>query len=272
MTEFFTTADGAKLAYTRKGEGRPILCLSGLTRNQTDFDYLAPHVPDVELICMDYRGRGASDWTGGDSYSVPTETQDVLALLDHLKLDAVPIIGTSRGGIIGMVLAATAGERLTGLCLNDIGPEIDKEGLDIIKDYVGRNPAAKTIKDVAAAMSTRMAGFENVPASRWMEEATKHYIETADGLKINYDPALRDLVVAPAPDVDLWPFFDALAGKPLALIRGANSDLLTVGTADEMARRRPDMIRTDVPGRGHIPFLDEPVALSVIHQWLDQLP
>jgi pimeloyl-ACP methyl ester carboxylesterase len=272
MTEYFNAADGAKLAYTRKGAGRPVLCLSGLTRNHTDFDYLAPHIPNVELICLDYRGRGASDWTGGQSYSVQTEAQDTLALLDHLKLDAVPVIGTSRGGIIGMGLAAMAGDRLTGLCLNDIGPEIAKDGLDIIKDYVGRNPAAKTVQTAADAMATRMAGFDNVPASRWLEEAAKHYIETPEGLKINYDPALRDLVVAPAPDVDLWPFFDALAGKPIALIRGANSDLLSTETANEMARRRPDMIRTDVPGRGHIPFLDEPESLAVIHKWLEQLP
>jgi pimeloyl-ACP methyl ester carboxylesterase len=272
MTEFYSAPDGAKLAYTRKGNGRPVICLSGLTRNHTDFDYLAPHIPDVELICLDYRGRGASDWTGGQSYSIPNEAQDVIALLDHLKLDAAPIIGTSRGGIIGMGLAAMTPDRLMGLCLNDIGPEIATEGLDVIKDYIGRNPTVKTIQAAANAMGTRMAGFEGVPASRWLEEATKHYFETPDGLTINYDPALRDLVVAPAPDVDLWPFFDALAGKPIALIRGANSDLLTPETADEMARRRPDMIRADVPGRGHIPFLDEPEALDVITQWLGKLP
>lgn len=272
MTEFFTAPDGAKLAYTRKGQGRPVICLSGLTRNHTDFDYLAPHLEGVELICHDYRGRGASDWTGGKTYSVPTEAQDVLSLMDHLNLDAAPIIGTSRGGIIGMGLAAMAGDRLMGLCLNDIGPELAPGGLDVIKDYVGRNPAAKTYAEAADMMETRMAGFDGVPSQRWMEEARKHYIETDTGLKINYDPALRDLVVAPADPFDLWPFFDALDGKPIALIRGANSDLLSVETSDEMARRRPDMLRTDVPGRGHIPFLDEPEALEIIRNWLGKLP
>ncbi|MEO0946169.1 MAG: alpha/beta hydrolase, partial [Pseudomonadota bacterium] len=95
------------------------------------------------------------------------------------------------------------------------------------------------------------------------------YIETADGLKINYDPALRDAVLATveAELPDLWPMFDAMAGLPLALIRGAGSDLLTEATADEMARRRPDMIRVDVADRGHVPFLDEPEALETLARW-----
>ncbi|MEP5757728.1 MAG: alpha/beta hydrolase [Litoreibacter sp.] len=271
MTEFFKGPDGAKLAYTRKGAGRPLICLSGLTRNHSDFDYLAPHLDGVEMICLDYRGRGSSAWTGGETYSVPIEMQDVIALLDHLELQNAPFLGTSRGGIIGMVMAAAAPDRISALCLNDIGPELMKSGLDGIKDYVGRHPSAKTHAEAAQTMATRMAGFDGVSDARWLEEAQKHYIEEAGGLKINYDPALRDLVVAPAPDVNLWPYFDALAGKPLALIRGANSDLLSEQTRDEMIQKRPDMLLTDVPGRGHIPFLDEPKALGVIHQWLKML-
>ena len=271
MTEFFNAPDGSKLAFTRKGNGKPVLCLSGLTRNHEDFDYLAPHLNDVELICLDYRGRGQSEWSGGETYSVPIEAQDAIALMDHLGFASMPILGISRGGIIGMLLAATNADRIDGLCLNDIGPELASGGLDAIKDYIGRNPAAKTYQEAANVMATRMAGFADVPDSRWMEEARKHYIKTETGLKVNYDPALRDLVVAPQPDFDAWPLFDALAGKPVALIRGANSDLLTVATADEMSRRRPDMVRVDVPGRGHIPFLDEPESLGVIREWIGQL-
>ncbi len=272
MTEFFKAPDGAKLAYTRKGAGRPVLALSGLTRNHEDFDYLAPHLTEVELICLDYRGRGQSEWSGGETYSVPNEANDVIALIDHLGMASASILGTSRGGIIGMLLAATHADRIEALCLNDIGPELAPGGLDAIKDYVGRNPAAKTYAEAAAMMGTRMAGFEGVPDTRWMEEARKHYIETSTGLKINYDPALRDLVIAPQPDFDAWPIFDALTGKPLALIRGANSDLLSAETTAEMKRRRPDMIHADVPGRGHIPFLDEPEALDVFNQWVGKLP
>ena len=108
---------------------------------------------------------------------------------------------------------------------------------------------------------------------RWLAEVAAHYERTPEGLVIRYDPKLRDAVLAagaqPAPD--LWPLYDEFSDLPLALIRGENSDLLTRETADEMARRRPDLIRADVPGRGHGPFLDEPEALNVLHQWLEKM-
>lgn len=265
----FTAPDGARLHYTDTGEGRPLLCLAGLTRTGADFDYLAPHLPPLRLIRMDYRGRGGSDWTGAETYTVPREAADAVALLDHLRIDAVPVLGTSRGGLVGMFLAATAKDRLRGLCLNDVGPVIDPEGLAVIMDYVGVNPGARTHAEAAAAMARRMAGFEGVPAERWRAEAEKHYRLTDQGLTITYDPALREaFLAAMAAPVDLWPLFDALAGLPVALIRGANSDLLSPATAAEMQRRRPDMIYEEVPGRGHIPFLDEPESLRAIHQFL----
>jgi pimeloyl-ACP methyl ester carboxylesterase len=155
--------------------------------------------------------------------------------------------------------------------MNDIGPEIAREGLTAIMGYVGRNPSVKTHAEAAALLADRSAGFEGVPDSRWLEEARKHYVETPEGLRITYDPALRDSFLAAydAPEApDLWPLFDALAGKPVAVIRGANSDLLTPETVAEMARRRPDMIHAEVPGRAHIPFLDEPDSLTAIHAFM----
>ena len=270
MTEFFTASDGARLAFSDTGTGTPVLCLSGLTRTMADFDYLAPHLPPLRLIRMDYRGRGDSAWTGAATYTVPQEAMDAIALLDHLGVEKAAILGTSRGGLIGLGLAAMAKGRMLGLCLNDVGPVIDRSGLDKIKDYVGRNPVAKTHADLAARFPSQMPGFEGVPASRWMDEAVKHYRETPDGLRITYDPALRDSFLAAfsGPPVDLWPFFDLLADLPLALIRGANSDLLSYETAAEMRGRRPDMLFADVPGRAHIPFLDEPESLTVIHAFL----
>ena len=104
-----------------------------------------------------------------------------------------------------------------------------------------------------------------------MEEARKHYVETDEGLSINYDPALGDAVRGGGDAVDLWPFFDALEGLPLALIRGANSDILTEETAAEMQRRRPDMLYANVPDRGHVPFLDEPESLLTIRTWLGEI-
>lgn len=267
---FFQAEDGSRLAYRDEGEGLPILALPGLTRTGQDFDYLAPHLPNLRLIRPDYRGRGASDWTGAGSYTVPQEARDVLALLDHLGIAQAAVLGTSRGGIIGMLLAATARDRMLGLCLNDVGPALQRSGLERIFDYVGRNPAAKSHEQLAQRLPAAMPGFTNVPASRWLEEARHHYIESAEGLRINYDPALREAFLAAfdGPEVDLWPLFDTAHELPLALIRGANSDLLSHQTVTEMQRRRPDMILAEVPDRAHVPFLNEPESLAAIHAWL----
>ena len=116
-----------------------------------------------------------------------------------------------------------------------------------------------------------MTGFPDVTAERWMQEARTHFRSVDDGLDITYDPALRTAVEAGGEVPDLWPFFDALAGKPLCLIRGANSDLLSAATAEEMQRRRPDLIRADIPDRGHVPFLDEPSSLKALNTWINSL-
>jgi pimeloyl-ACP methyl ester carboxylesterase len=273
QTQHFLAADGARLAYRDEGDGLPLLCLPGLTRSMADFDYLIPHLPPLRLIRMDYRGRGDSAWTGAATYTVPQEAKDALALLDHLGVQKAVILGTSRGGLIGMFLGATARDRIAGLILNDVGPEIARDGLTRIFDYVGRNPAGKTIEGYAERLS-RTPGFANVPLSRWREEARKLVVETPEGLRIPYDPALREAFLAAfeGPPIDLWPLFDALEGLPLALIRGANSDLLTAETAQKMRARRPDMGFAEVPDRAHIPFLDEPEAVTLIRSFLAGLP
>lgn len=273
MIRHFRAEDGTRLAYRDEGEGLPVLALSGLTRTGADFDYLAPHLRGVRLIRPDYRGRGASDWSVAATYTVPQEGKDALALLDHLGLDKVAILGTSRGGLIGMMLAAVARDRVLGLCLNDVGPELERGGLERIFDYVGRNPTGTSLETLAQRLPSVMPGFANIPASRWLEEAQRHYLETPEGLRINYDPALREAFLAAfdGPVVDLWPLFDAAQGLPLALVRGANSDLLSRDTAAEMQRRRPDMILAEVPDRAHIPFLDEPEALAAIEAWLARM-
>lgn len=271
MTQFFEAADGARLAYRDEGEGLPLLALSGLTRTMADFDYLKPHLPaGVRLIRMDYRGRGESAWTGAASYTVPQEAKDALALLDHLGVEKAAVLGTSRGGLIGMVLGVMARHRLLGLAFNDVGPELERAGLEAIFDYVGRNPAARTHEEAAARMAKALARFEGVPAERWLAEARLHYRDGDGGLKITYDPALREAFLGAfkgeAPD--LWPLWDKLAGLPLALIRGANSDLLSARNAARMVAAHPGMVFAEVPGRGHIPFLDEPEAVAAIRAWL----
>jgi len=268
----FRTSDNLRLWYEDQGEGDAILCLSGLTRNSTDFDYVLPYLlGDHRVIRLDYRGRGQSqrspDWA---TYTIPTEARDVIELLDHLGLDRVAILGTSRGGLIGMSLALMAKARLTGLCLVDIGPELMDEGLEVIKDYIGQEPEAQDYETAALHLATLMTGFEDVPADRWRDEAYRRYRQTPEGgLTITYDAKLRDAVLEAGtqPMPDLWPLFDALQGLPIACIRGVNSDLLAASTLAEMARRRPDMIVAEVPRRGHVPFLDEPESLEALNEW-----
>ncbi len=275
MMRFFESSDGVRLAFRDTGNGRAgpaLLCLSGLTRNSADFDFVAPHLKGVRLIRMDYRGRGASAWADPASYTVAREAQDALELLDHLGIGRAAILGTSRGGLIAMTLAAMARPRLSGVILNDIGPEIAPEGLASIRGYIGRPPPWKTLAEAEAARAA-LPGFEGVPARRWQAEVRNLYEETPEGLKLRYDPALAEAFAGAdaAALPDLWPLFDALEGLPLGLIRGANSGILARKTAAEMRARRPDMAFAEVPGRGHVPFLDEPEALAVIGRVLEEV-
>ncbi len=269
----FTTSDGLSLHYTYEGAGLPVLCLAGLTRDGRDFDFVAPHLEGVRLIRLDYRGRGQSDWGDPATYQIPVEGRDAVELLNHLGIDKAAVLGTSRGGLIAMLLAATVKDRLLGVALNDIGPEIAPEGLEVIKDYLGKPPLLKTHAEMAAARARVLTGFPNVPPERWLQESQILFNETEDGLELTYDPRLREAVVegGAQPVPDLWPLFDALSGLPLACIRGANSDLLSPATFAEMKKRRPDMVAVEVPDRGHIPFLDEPESLNALRRWLDML-
>lgn len=269
----FQTSDNVSLHYTDEGTGTPILCLAGLTRTLRDFDFVAPHLSDARLIRLDYRGRGRSDWADPATYTIPVEARDALELLDHLGLEKAAILGTSRGGLIGMTLAAMAHDRLLGVALNDIGPEIDPRGLDNIFTYIGHNPSHKTHESLLAIWPNVIQGFANVPSNRYREEITRLYDETPEGLAINYDPALRDAVLAgkDLPQPDLWPLFDTLQGLPLCALRGQGSNILMQSTFDEMQRRRPDMIAAIVPDRGHVPYLDEPSSLKALHEWRQNL-
>lgn len=270
----FRAEDGAMLAYRDDGDGLPLLALAGLTRDSRDFDYLARHLPrDVRLIRLDSRGRGESDWTGPDTYTVGQEAKDALALLDHLGIARAAILGSSRGGLIGLVIASSAKHRLLGLCLNDVGPVVERDGLLRIGTYVGVEPAVPTLEEVADRMQAAMPGFDHVPPLRWQEEAIRHYVQLDGHVGLTYDPALRqsfDAAMA-APLPELWPLFDACEGLPLALIRGAESDVLARATAEEMRRRRPDLIFVEIPDRGHIPFLDEEEAIHAVRVWLDKI-
>ena len=271
----FETSDGLSLFYEDEGAGLPILCLSGLTRDSRDFDYVMPHLKDVRVIRLDYRGRGRSDWADAfNTYNIMREAQDAVELLDHRGLEKVAILGTSRGGIIAMGLAATLKERLLGVAMNDIGPSLDPKGLEAIMGYLGLKPRAKTLEEAAGARAHVMRDmFPNVPAARWLEEVSKFFNETEDGLELTYDPKLRDAVEAASHTAipDLWPWFEALKGLPTAILRGANSDLLTQETYDEMLRRLPDARGAVVADRAHVPFLDEPESIALLHAWIGDM-
>lgn len=269
--QHFTTSDGLSLAYVDQGQGPAVLCLAGLTRNHHDFDALSQHLTGYRLIRMDYRGRNKSDYDPDPmKYSVPVEARDAIELLDHLGIENVAVIGTSRGGMNGMFLALTARDRLRGVLLNDVGPVLNKADLGRIVDYVGANPPFKSIAEAVRLFPAMLPGFNKVSDQRWASEFAHWFRETPDGLTLRYDPKLKVSVQAAfnAPTPDLWPLFDALAGLPTALLRGANSQLLTRETVAEMRARRPDMLFAEVPDRAHAPFLDEPESLAVINDFL----
>lgn len=272
----FTTTDGQSLYYTDQGTGLPMICLSGLTRNGADFGYALPVLQGCRVIRPDYRGRGRSDWAKDYStYNIVREAQDVLELMDFLGLEKAAFLGTSRGGLISLTLGVMARARMLGVCFVDVGPVIETAGLEVILGFLGRNPSWKTHDQAAEVFGSRMVGFDNVPQSRWRQEVEMHFVQTDDGLTINYDPKLRDATLAVfdpnAAPPDLWPLYDALAELPVAAIRGANSDLFSVQTLAQMQARRPDLIATTVPDRGHVPFLDEAESVVVLKNWIKEL-
>jgi pimeloyl-ACP methyl ester carboxylesterase len=275
---FFTTSDGKRLYYTDTGpEGaRPILCLAGLTRNSDDFSFVAPHLADYRLIALDSRGRGQSEYDADYlNYNVLREGHDAIELLDHLGLDKVTVLGTSRGGLIAMALAAGQPARLTAVVLNDIGPVVGAGGIARIMDYVGKKPKAKTLDQAAIDMKAALEHeFPGVPLEVWRQQVAFQYQEIPGGLELRYDgTALHKALLeqgATGATPDMWMFFEALAKLPLAVVRGANSDILSHDTLEEMKRRHPGLIAAEVPDRGHPPFLDEPEALAAIRALLEQ--
>jgi len=271
----FTSADGLSLHYEDHGTGLAVLCLAGLTRNSGDFEFLMPHLSHVRAIRMDYRGRGQSEYAEDFmTYSIVQEAEDAVALLDHLGIEQAVVIGTSRGGLISMFLAALHPSRLRGVVLNDIGPDIAELGLTRIMEYLGREPQFPDLDAAGEALHAVYApDFPGVPVSRWRRQAELMWYEKPEGgLGLRYDARLRDAMIAQAeagPAPDLWPLFDQLAEVPLCALRGENSDLLTPATFERMQAHAPDMHAVTIPDRAHVPFLDEPEAVAAIQALLE---
>jgi pimeloyl-ACP methyl ester carboxylesterase len=273
----YRSADGLELYardYRAAGADAPaVLCLHGLTRNSADFEPLAAHLAGSwRVVCADQRGRGGSAYDPRpDNYQPATYVQDMFALLDHLGLAQVVVIGTSMGGLMGMMMAAMAPARVRALVLNDIGPEVDPAGLARIKSYVGKSaPVGSWEEAVAQTRALNEREFPDFSPARWETFARALYRER-DGVPVlAYDPAIAAPLAtgeSAAVPPDLWPLFECLA-QPVLVLRGAHSDILSPACADAMVQRGQRCRLVVVPRRGHAPTLEEAPALAAIDGFL----
>ncbi len=267
----YTAADGpARL---------PVICLHGLTRNARDFEALAPAIAGTgrRVLAVDVRGRGGSAWAPDPmTYVAPVYVRDVLEMAAALGVARAVVVGTSMGGLIAMGLALAAPAFLAAAAINDVGPVLAPAGLARIAGYAGVSAEVADWEGAAAyARATNAAAFPGYDPADWDRFARRLFREGADRRPVlDYDPAiaapLRAAAGAPAPD--LQPAWCALAtGRPVLLVRGALSDLLAPETADAMAQGASDLTRVEVPGVGHAPTLEEPVAAEALARWLSRL-
>ena len=277
---YWTSHDGLRL-YTRVYEGPiaaapVVLCLHGLTRNSRDFEDLAPHLQRrYRVIVPDVRGRGLSARDPNpQNYQPAIYLQDILTLIDTAAAQRVAVIGTSMGGMLAMMLAVGHRRRISGLVLNDMGPEVDPAGLERIKGYAGRLPAPKDWDDAVAQMRSMFGNaWPDLSAERWSALTRRGYREDEKGaLNVDADPMIGEMLrAAPASTADLWPFWNALRGIPMLAIRGAQSDLLSAATFAKMKSENPDLVQLEVAQRGHVPLLDEPECIAAIDAFLSKL-
>lgn len=269
---FFSASDGLRLHAADYGRGNsatrerlPIVCLPGLTRNTRDFDDLAQLLSaDAKaprrVVSFDYRGRGQSGWDKDPSrYNITIEAEDVLTGMAVLGLEHAIFIGTSRGGLIMHVLAATRPGVMAAGVLNDIGPVIEGAGLAQIKAYLSRMPEPKTWADAAQILSeAHSRSFPALTEADWGDFARAIYVEREGKLVSDYDPKLLDALKGidlSTPLPTLWPQFEGLGRMPLMALRGEHSTLLSPETLNEMKHRVPALQTHTVAGHGHAPIL-----------------
>jgi pimeloyl-ACP methyl ester carboxylesterase len=270
--------DGLKLFVRdygpRAAPALPVVCLAGLARSSLDFEALAnalandPAEPR-RVLAPDMRGRGKSDYDSNPShYNLAVELGDVLTILTALDVGRAVFVGTSRGGILAMLLAAARPDLIAGCVLNDIGPEIDPKGLVRIKNYVGKLPQPADFKDAAGLLRRLFASqFTELTDDDWLAYARRTYKEDGGRLVPDYDPKLSTILdgvtfeeLLPA----MWAQFDALALGPLMVIRGVNSDILSTATVVAMAARKPALVILEVKNQGHAPLLAEADVIARI--------
>jgi len=279
---FFQTGDGLKLfardySFTSNSL-TPVLCLPGLTRNSKDFETIAPWLAQGRrVIAPDFRGRGLSHYAGDSaSYRPDIELADMIGLLNLLKIDRVAVIGTSRGGIVGMLMAALQRDKLAGLFLNDIGPELEPAGLLRIRTYLGVQTKLESWDAATLGLKSNNPGFQSLTADEWKAFAHRVF-KSVDGLPYSdYDMALADTFptmedIKASGIANLWDLFGSTEGLPVAVVRGEHSDLLTSATVTGMKEMNPGMDATTVSNRGHAPFLDEIESTEAILHWLGRV-
>ena len=276
----FSSADGLDLFYrdypaSQQSTGAPVLCLHGLTRNCADFEDLAPRLAAKRrVLAMDVRGRGRSAYDRNPrNYHLGSYVADVLSLLAAERLEQVIVIGTSMGGLIGMMLGAERPKALAGLVLNDIGPVIDPAGMARIAGYVGKTGPVESWEEARAQVKAINAeALPDLDDAAWDRFARRLFREDSAGWPVPaYDPAIAEGFAAGSTTPrDMWTQFDALAKTPILVLRGAQSDILSAETAEAMAARHPRCETVTIPNRGHAPLLDEPAALSAIDRFVER--
>ncbi len=282
--EFFITShDGLRLHARRLGPvtapGLPVVCLPGIARTTQDFEDIAAVLAADgarAVYAFDYRGRGRSDRDPNfRNYDFAIELGDISDQLTALGIGEAIFFGTSRGGILTMLLAMTRPGAIAGAILNDIGPVIDGKGLARIKSYVGKLPQPSSIGEGAAILRrVSSSQFPLLDEAGWQKLARRTWRDDAGKLVPVYDPALLktlDLIDLEAPLPTLWPQFEALAHVPVLVLRGEHSDILARATAEEMTRRHPDCTLWQVPGEGHAPLLDDTATQAVIRDFVARI-
>ena len=272
----WNSPDGLRLHYRDYDgphERPPILCIPGLTRNARDFEPVADRFAgEWRVIVVDLRGRGSSEHDPNpDNYVPQVYAADLLKLLDQLGIADAVFVGTSLGGIVTMVMAKRDVERIAGALLNDIGPEIDPRGLARIASHVGKPVDYADFAELARDLATRNGDtFPDYTPEQWDKFARCLASEQDGRVRFDYDMAIANGFEASrsAPPADIWPYYCALAGRPVTLLRGELSDLLEEKVAQRMASEIPDVELVTIPRVGHAPALDEPESLAAIERLL----
>lgn len=267
-----------RVAYTQWGNKdapKTIVCVHGLTRNGRDFDRLADALSkDYRVVCPDMPGRGHSDkLPAGEDYQYPVYLQTCAALIAHLGVDAVDWVGTSMGGLVGMLLAAQPGTPIRRLILNDIGARVPGSALARIAQYAGNTGPFATLEELEQRLRTVHAPFGSLTDKQWQHLAQHSHWRDEDGrFWLAYDPAIAEpLQTSRYDDVDLNPVWTAVSA-PVLLLRGEYSDVLPVAVADAMVRSHPNCRLLSVADTGHAPALMSEDQILAIQDWLQETP